>query len=229
LSGSASIASSPAIAIAGGATFNVSGLSSTFALGTGQVLSNSTSTAVVNGNISMGSGTLSLTYAWQTPSLTVTNGTLTLSSGTAVTINNTGGVLGAGTYTLISNATTGNAGSVGGGAPSSVTVTGSGIQPGARASLQISGGTLQLVVTGGTPPAAQITGISLNGPMLMMIATNGVAGGQYVLLGSTNVALPLGQWVRILTNNFNGNGNLNLVTNIVNSNNPQVFYLLQMP
>jgi hypothetical protein len=86
-----------------------------------------------------------------------------------------------------------------------------------------------LVVTGGTPPAAQITGISLNGPMLMMIATNGVAGGQYVLLGSTNVALPLGQWVRILTNNFNGNGNLNLVTNIVNSNNPQVFYLLQMP
>jgi len=38
--------------------------------------------------------------------------------------------------------------------------------------------------------------------------------------------LPLGQWTPILTNNFDGSGDLNLVTNIINPANPLEFYLL---
>jgi len=47
-----------------------------------------------------------------------------------------------------------------------------------------------------------------------------------VLLGTTNLALPLAQWTPILTNSFDGSGNLNLSTNILNSAAPQEFYRL---
>lgn len=229
LNGSASVAASAAIIIAGGAALDVSGLSAIFALGSSQTLGNSTSTAVINGSLNADAGALALTYAWQTPSLIVTNGTLTLFPDTRITVNNTGGILGAGNYTLIANTATGNAGTVAGTAPSSVTVTGNGIQPDANASLRISDGTLQLVVSGGTPPQAQITKMSLNGATLTLAATNGTAGGQFVLMESTNIALPLNLWIRVLTNNFDENGNANMVTNIINQNNPLEFYLLQMP
>ena len=223
LSGTGSIANTPGIIIAGGATFDVSGLSSTFTLGHDQTLSNSTSTAVINGNIDTASGTLSLTYSSGTPSLMITNGTLTLSSGTALTINNPGPAMGAGAYTIISEATAGNAGTVAGTVPSSFTVTGGGIATGTTASLTISSGALQLVVT---VPVPHITGISVNGSTLTMSATNGTAGGHYVLLGSTNLTLPLEQWTPILTNEFDDNGDLNLATNIINPNNPLEFYIL---
>jgi hypothetical protein len=72
----------------------------------------------------------------------------------------------------------------------------------------------------------QITGISVSGTTLNLSATNGAVGGPFVLLGTTNLTLPLSQWTPILTNNFDVNGNLNLSTNIVNSAVPQQFYLL---
>jgi hypothetical protein len=71
-----------------------------------------------------------------------------------------------------------------------------------------------------------ITDISVSGITLNISATNGAASSQYVLLGTTNVALPLSQWVPILTNNFNSSGNLNLATNIINPAVPQQFYIL---
>lgn len=87
-------------------------------------------------------------------------------------------------------------------------------------------GTLS-VVSSASP--ASITGISVNGPTLTITAAKGAMDGQFVLLQSTNLALPLGQWTPVLTNSFDGNGNLNLSTNIINSNNPEMFYLLEMP
>ncbi len=54
LSGNGSIASTPLISIAAGSTFDVSGLSSTFTLGTGQSISNSIGT--VNGSVTTASG-----------------------------------------------------------------------------------------------------------------------------------------------------------------------------
>ena len=68
-----------------------------------------------------------------------------------------------------------------------------------------------------------------SGTTLTIVATNGPANGQFVMLESTNVALPLGQWTRVLTNSFNASGDLNLSTNIVSPNNPREFYILQVP
>jgi autotransporter-associated beta strand protein len=144
LSGSGSIASTNII-VASGAKFDVSGLTSTFALAPGQTLSNSSSTAILNGNAGSGSGTISLTYASNTPSfLCIKAGTLTLSQSTTFKVNNTGSPLGPGTYTLI-NSTNVNTGIVAGAVPS-VTVSGGGVTGGATSSLSISNGALFLVV-----------------------------------------------------------------------------------
>ncbi len=142
LAGSGSIASSPYITIAGAATFDVSGLSSPFVLGGGQTLNNSTSTAVLKGNASTSSGTLSLNYTNGLPALTVSNGILTLSSGTSFKINNLGGQLAVGSYKLISKSASGAVG--GTVATNTVPVSGGGTA--ASATLTIANGELNLVV-----------------------------------------------------------------------------------
>lgn len=226
LSGSGSIPDSPNIIIAGGATLNVSGLASPFALGASQTLSNNTSTAIINGSAGTGSGTLALTYSSGTPSLIISNGTLTLSAGTRVVINNAGPALGAGTYTLVSAAVSGNAGSVAGTAPASVTVSGNGIAGGGTASLQIGGtpGVLSLVVAAGAP---RITSINISGPTLTINAINGSDNGPFTLLEATNLASPI--WIPIWTNQFNGSGIVNVSTNILGPTKPDVFFKLEEP
>jgi hypothetical protein len=73
--------------------------------------------------------------------------------------------------------------------------------------------------------APQFTSISVNGTALTLKAVNGTAGGQFVLLCSTNVN---GPWTAKLTGNYDGNGNLNLTTtNIINPAVPQQFYMLK--
>jgi autotransporter-associated beta strand protein len=221
------ISNSPVISVANGAIFNVSGMGSTFALGSSQTLSNNASgTGILNGSLNSGSGTVSVSYVSGTPAFNVTNGTVTLSGSTLFNVNNTGSALASGSYKIISAATAGNAGLVAGTVPA-VTVSGGGIVSGATVALQIISGELFLVVSGGSPSQPHITSISLNGTTLTIMATNGTVGGQYVLLQSTNVALPLTQWTRVLTNVFDGSGNLNLSTNIVNPVNMQEYYLLQ--
>jgi hypothetical protein len=74
------------------------------------------------------------------------------------------------------------------------------------------------------PPTPVLTKISVTGTTLNLSATNGAHGGQFILLGRTNLAL--GQWVPVLTNVFDGSGNLNLSTNVVNPALPQQFYRL---
>ena len=56
--------------------------------------------------------------------------------------------------------------------------------------------------------------------------TGGVANANFYLLGSTNVATPLTNWTRLLTNQFDNSGNFNF-TNAVGTN-AQTFYLLQL-
>jgi autotransporter-associated beta strand protein len=74
------------------------------------------------------------------------------------------------------------------------------------------------------PPTPVLTKINITGTTLNLSATNGAHGGQYVLQARTN--LVLGQWVSVLTNFFDGSGNLNLSTNIVNPALPKQFYRL---
>jgi hypothetical protein len=75
-------------------------------------------------------------------------------------------------------------------------------------------------------PIPQFTGVSASGTTLHISATNGATGGQYVLLGTTNITMPLSQWTPILTNNFDGGGNVNLSTNVLNPAVPQQFFML---
>jgi hypothetical protein len=77
-------------------------------------------------------------------------------------------------------------------------------------------------------PPLRITSINVSGPTLTLKAANGSTNGVYYLLTSTNVKTPLNQWTRVLTNQFDGNGNLNLSTNIINPTDVQRFFILQM-
>jgi autotransporter-associated beta strand protein len=176
---SGSIASSPAITIAGGGTFDVSALSSTFTLGGSQTLSNSSSAAVLDGNANTGSGTVALTYAAGTPSLNVTNGTLTLASGTTFNINNTGATLASGAtpYKLISKSATGNAGAVAG-LPASFSIGGSGYAGGAMTFLQISNAELLLIVD--------------KAPVIANIVTNGAVIGSSWKIAKVDLATAAG-------------------------------------
>lgn len=149
LSGSGDFAGSSNILIASGATLDVSAKSSGFALN-GRTLGNSSVGAMLNGNSDCSAGTLALMYDGVHPSFLQTNGTLTLSASTVVTVNNTGAPLGTGTYPLIAAATAGSAGLVNGPLPP-VTVTGNGAAGSASLQINANGG-LDLVVTVATNP-----------------------------------------------------------------------------
>jgi len=72
-----------------------------------------------------------------------------------------------------------------------------------------------------------ITSISLSGTTLSLSAANGTAGGNWILLQSSDLTLPLSQWQTNTTGNFDGSGNLS--TNIVNTTtNYQKFYLIKV-
>jgi hypothetical protein len=77
------------------------------------------------------------------------------------------------------------------------------------------------------PSVPTITGIAVSGTTLTITATNGPPNFPYVLLESTNLALPPAQWTPVLTNAFDGNGNIDLSTNVINPNDSLEFYILQ--
>src|SRR5262249_47022467 len=75
--------------------------------------------------------------------------------------------------------------------------------------------TVDLSIAPATPNAPRITSIGISGTTLHIQGTNGSPGGPYMLLGSTNVALPLNQWILITTNSYALDGSFNLSTNVV--------------
>jgi hypothetical protein len=77
-------------------------------------------------------------------------------------------------------------------------------------------------------PRPGITNFSLVTTNVVFIGTNAVAGGTYYVLGSTDMALPLSQWLPVATNVLNASGGFTItVTNAVNGNSlsPQFFIL----
>lgn len=81
----------------------------------------------------------------------------------------------------------------------------------------------------GTPLIPNITSTSLSGKNLLFSGINGLAGGTYFVLASTNVSLPLNQWTSVATNVLNANGNFTFTaTNAVNLNSSQQFFILQL-
>jgi len=225
VSGGGSIATSTNIIVNAGTTFDVSSVSGGYALVTGQSLvATNGAVATVNGSLNLASAGLVLTNVINTPTITVTGGTLTLGSGMAVTvaINNGGAPLGAGSYKLIAK---GSGGSVAGPVPSSVTTVGDGLVTNGAATLGISGGELYLVVTGGTlyPPA--ISNFSLIGGQSVLSFT-GTNGQTWKLLTSTNVALAVTNWTTVVSGTFS-----NVVVNYTNPSptEPKRFYLITSP
>ncbi len=92
-------------------------------------------------------------------------------------------------------------------------------------SVQTNGNSLVLVFTAPTPPV--IGNITLFAGNLTITGTGGPLNGNYAVLASTNLTLPLNQWPRIATNNFDGAGNFDF-TNTINPNLSPQFYLLQL-
>jgi uncharacterized repeat protein (TIGR01451 family) len=75
-----------------------------------------------------------------------------------------------------------------------------------------------------------ITGMSISGTNLLINGSNGFSGITYYVLMSTNLALPLNQWTPVATNVLNASGDFTIsVTNAVNLNVRQSFYILRMP
>jgi hypothetical protein len=75
------------------------------------------------------------------------------------------------------------------------------------------------------PPA--ITGFSITNGNVVITGTNAQATGIYYLLTSTNVALPLGQWVTVATNEVVTANNFTFTgTNVVTPGGRQQFYIL---
>ena len=157
-----SIGGTTNLLIAGSATLDVSAAGLT--LSGSQTLANSSSTAVLNGNVNASLGTLALGFASGTPSLNVTNGTLTLAPTSTIKVNNTSAPLAIGSYKLVSKATAGNVGSVTGTVPTAFALGGNGMVGGATNSLQITGGELYLVVTAtvNTTPTNIVSTVSGN-------------------------------------------------------------------
>jgi hypothetical protein len=79
------------------------------------------------------------------------------------------------------------------------------------------------------PPQPGIVNITLSGTNLLLNATNGLATGTYLLLASTNLALPVNQWTSLATNVLTANGNFSITaTNAVKPHSACQFYILQL-
>jgi hypothetical protein len=72
-----------------------------------------------------------------------------------------------------------------------------------------------------------INSVSLSGNSLWLSGAGGVGNASFVLLSGTNLAVPLTGWIPVLTNQFDSGGNFSL-TNTVDAEAPQSFYLLKM-
>jgi hypothetical protein len=68
----------------------------------------------------------------------------------------------------------------------------------------------------------------LSGGALIFAGGGGAPNGSYYVLSSTNLSASPVVWTRILTDTFDANGNFS-VTNIVNINTPQRFFILEVP
>jgi len=242
LTGSGSINGTPSIAIGAGGTFDVSALSSsTFTLsgsttisarGTGTVAGSTAATinGASGGVVNLGSQAISLNFTPTSftgdsahPSLTVAQGTLTLSGNQFYVTNSGASPLGIGTNILI------NAPAITGTVAANVVVAGNGIAAGTTAAISISGANVVLIVSAGSLPKPTITHITITGTTLNLSATNGTPNGQYVLLETTNLTLAEKLWTPVLTNSFDPSGNITLSTNIISRTNAVEYFSIQNP
>lgn len=93
-------------------------------------------------------------------------------------------------------------------------------------SVQTNGNSLQLVFSSRpTPPV--FTNVETAGNNLVLSGAGGIPGGNYYVLSSTNLAIPLSNWLVLSTNAFDASGNFNF-TNTPAPGAPPGFYLLKL-
>jgi len=81
------------------------------------------------------------------------------------------------------------------------------------------------LVTAANPPV--IGSVAMSGGNLVFSGAGGIPGGTFYVLTSTNLLLPLANWTVTTTNLFDGGGNFS-VTNAVNPDSAQEYYLLKV-
>lgn len=224
LRGSSSLTNSPQLLVAGGATLNVSGLTTPFALA-GRTLANTSVGALLNGTNDCRSGTLTLVIDGTHPAFVQTNGILTLSSNTTVNVNNLANSLAPGTYSLIAAANSGNVGRVAGTLPA-VSVVGNGAVGLTTLQTNVNGG-LDLLVTRSVLTPAVITGLTWSGSNFTLFGSNGAGSGTYSVLTATNLALPVSSWVTGALGTFTPAGVFS--NGLPVSTAPQQFFLIKQP
>ena len=238
LSSSASLAGSAGFTLASG-TFDVSAVSGSFTLGSGQKI---TGNGTVNGDFYVASGA-TLAPGGSIGTLTFNNSLALASGGTNVfeishspLTNDTAKILGplaCGGTLLVTNIGT-DALAAGdsfklfdaatySGTFQSVTL------PSLPTGLEWDtnslnpNGTISVVFA---PPV--ISSALRSGDNFVFKVTGGVAGTNFYVLTSTNLSMPLSNWTHLLTNQFDTSGNFS-VTNALDANAPQNFYRLQLP
>jgi PKD repeat protein len=78
------------------------------------------------------------------------------------------------------------------------------------------------------PTQPDIASFSLSGTNLVLNGINGQSGGTYYVLASTNLMLPLSQWMPVATNVLSVGGSFTITApNTVTPSTPQRFYILQ--
>ncbi len=238
LGSTGSISDSVNITIAAGATLNASA-SGTLTVSSGQTLTGggnitgaltSSAGSTVAPGSSSASGTLTVSGAVALQGMTLlklnpassTNDVVAGSSityGGTLNLTNLSGMFAAGNTFKLFNATTYN-GSFTNLTPA-IPAIGLGWQTN---NLSVNGAIS--VISQATPQPVIIKTV-LVGNNLVISGSNGLAGLRCVLSSSTNVALPLNQWTPVATNVFGG-GNFSL-TNTINTNIAQEFYILEIP
>lgn len=84
------------------------------------------------------------------------------------------------------------------------------------------------LVVAAPPQSPVITGVRASQGQLWLEGTNGPAQGYYQVLTSTNLALPLPQWVSLATNQFDATGGFSFTTPLDPSAMP-IFFRLYLP
>lgn len=87
---------------------------------------------------------------------------------------------------------------------------------------------LCLAASGGTPSPPRFSSIRLSGTLLTVSGSNGLSGGTYCVLSSTNLCFPASQWNIIATNAFDPGGNFTFANSLgSNGAEPQRFYRIR--
>jgi len=243
LTNSGAIASSSSINISAGALLDVSGTTAgsmtlasgrmisglgsvkgNFTVGSGATLSpgtNGSGTLTFSNSLTLAAGSTSI-FTISTAPLTnsVANLTGALTSGGTLIVTNLGvTALTNGSHFKLFNAASYS------GAFASVLLPPLPAGLGWNTSLLNTNGILSVVVLG----RPLIASVALGGAGFTFTGTGGVANANFDLLGATNLATPVTNWMRLLSGQFDASGNFNFnVTNPAGAN-AQMFYLLQSP